>query len=240
MHPDMGTLAHTLPAIQHGFRPLLSDYPTEGWTRLPQPEAAFSESVKEPSAESFGRKRPGRARTPTFDRLMAKVNKSGQLNPFRPELKQCWDCHYAPDTQGYPKITITHPDGSHSWPNTHTFMWRYYFGEIPEGMVVMHQCNNKRCCNPNHLALGTNTQNIRDAAKDGLLRTGSRISPVKRSVIINMYAKGHSMKAIAQKQTVSVGSVSSILRAARLNQTATQEPQEQGFLFQDTTPVMLS
>ena len=33
----------------------------------------------------------------------------------------------------------------------------------------MHLCNNKRCCNPKHLVLGTNSENIQMAADDGLL-----------------------------------------------------------------------
>ncbi len=35
------------------------------------------------------------------------------------------------------------------------------------GYVVMHSCDNRRCCNPAHLSIGTQSDNIRDmVAKD--------------------------------------------------------------------------
>lgn len=41
----------------------------------------------------------------------------------------------------------------------------YYFakGKIPRGKVVMHSCDTPLCCNPAHLSVGTQSQNISDA-----------------------------------------------------------------------------
>lgn len=39
---------------------------------------------------------------------------------------------------------------------------------------VMHTCNNKACCNPKHLVLGTPSQNTLDAYRDGLAKAGER------------------------------------------------------------------
>ena len=45
--------------------------------------------------------------------------------------------------------------------------WRIYRGEILEGKNICHSCDDSRCVNPDHLFLGTQSDNIKDAvAKD--------------------------------------------------------------------------
>lgn len=51
--------------------------------------------------------------------------------------------------------------------SAHRMAWIECFGEIPEGMSVLHRCDNKRCVNPEHLFLGTQRDNIRDAMAKG-------------------------------------------------------------------------
>jgi len=48
---------------------------------------------------------------------------------------------------------------------THRFMYFYANGEIKDGYVVCHKCDNTSCCNPNHLFVGTQADNMRDCVK---------------------------------------------------------------------------
>jgi hypothetical protein len=53
---------------------------------------------------------------------------------------------------------------------THRLAWELANGPIPDGMQVLHKCDNPRCCNPDHLFLGTQQVNMADMARKGRAR----------------------------------------------------------------------
>jgi len=65
---------------------------------------------------------------------------------------------------GYGKISSTKDIGP---LRTHRLSWVLEFGEIPDNMVVMHSCDNPKCCNIEHLSLGTRLQNMQDMKQKG-------------------------------------------------------------------------
>ena len=50
----------------------------------------------------------------------------------------------------------------------HIFAFELAGGELLRGTVLRHVCNNPRCCNPDHLLVGTHAENMRDKAVSGI------------------------------------------------------------------------
>lgn len=44
----------------------------------------------------------------------------------------------------------------------HRWIFEQFFGDIPQGLVVMHTCDNRACTNINHLKVGTQSENLLD------------------------------------------------------------------------------
>ncbi len=49
----------------------------------------------------------------------------------------------------------------------HRASWQLYNGDIPSGLCVLHKCDVGLCVNPEHLFLGTQTDNVHDMMNKG-------------------------------------------------------------------------
>jgi hypothetical protein len=82
-------------------------------------------------------------------------------------LKQpngCWLWNGALNKDGYGVFGIK-AEGAHR------ASYKMYKGEIPKGILVCHKCDIPRCVNPDHLFLGTQLDNIRDAQSKNRIKT---------------------------------------------------------------------
>jgi hypothetical protein len=56
-----------------------------------------------------------------------------------------------------------HPDRG----SAHRFIYEKNHGPIPDGLVIRHTCDNKKCINPAHLIIGTQKENLQDCFDRG-------------------------------------------------------------------------
>lgn len=111
----------------------------------------------------------------TKKRFWAKVAKKGK--------DECWEWLSVTSHDGYGRLWFR---GRFS--GAHRFSWMIHNETIPAGLYVLHKCDNPICVNPNHLFLGTNTDNMRDrVSKIGWQRTFVKLSAEQVTAIRHRY-----------------------------------------------------
>ena len=77
----------------------------------------------------------------------------------------CWIWSGAVKELGYGVIGLGHrEDGTEK---AHRVAYRLYKGNIPDGMAILHSCDNPSCVNPAHLSAGTLKDNMQDCVRKG-------------------------------------------------------------------------
>ena len=96
----------------------------------------------------------------------------------------------------------------------HRASWTAYRGEIPVGLDVMHVCDTPACCNPDHLKVGTVSDNMTDAAVKlrvrGWVRGKLTVDNVR--TIRRLYEEGQTQQSIANVFGITQVHVSQIVR----------------------------
>jgi hypothetical protein len=144
------------------------------------------------------------------DRYWSKVNIG--------EPDECWEWTASKLLNGYGQFMLN------GRPRTaHRIAWMLTHGPIPDGMLVMHLYDNKACCNPAHLSLGTYADNTQDMVLKGRARGGApyygedngnaKVTTQKVKLMRILYGtSNYTYKSLATKFGISVVQVGRIIR----------------------------
>lgn len=155
---------------------------------------------------------------PLEQRFWAKVDKNGPVPPHVPDLGACWvwtACRFK--RSGYGCIGV-----KPRLRSAHRVCWELVFGPIPFGMLVCHRCDNPACVRPEHLFLGTHTDNVRDMVAKGRrvdnageLHPSAKLSNAQVAALCAEYATGATQRDLAARYGVTQPTVSKLVRGRR-------------------------
>lgn len=127
---------------------------------------------------------------------------------------RCWLWTGTKDRKGYGKLQV----GTYHEPHKVTaprFSFEMHHGPIPEGMHVLHRCDNPTCVSPDHLFAGSAGDNMADKKAKGRQLKGEQIHQAKLTEsdvreIRLLRESGSTLLSIAIKFEVTEGLISRI------------------------------
>lgn len=135
--------------------------------------------------------------------------------------EECWPWLASTARGGYGQFAIRHG----SLTPAHRYAWTLANGPIPDGLWVLHSCDNPPCCNPAHLFLGTQQDNVDDmcskrrhwahkgmSGNRGTKNGRAKLNDADVHLIRHRFACGESQSRIALDYPVSRIKIGHIVR----------------------------
>lgn len=117
----------------------------------------------------------------------------------------CWEWGARMTTGGYGQFWVNGNERAHAV----SFVMHHH-KVVPDGMVIRHKCDNRRCVNPNHLELGTQLENMADMVQRGRQKTNV-LSEEDVYEILDEHHRGKSAYKIAATRRLGTSTVNAIL-----------------------------
>jgi hypothetical protein len=156
------------------------------------------------------------------NRFWGKVNKDGPT--IREELGPCWEWIGYRLPKGYGRLWGGRGNG---YVYAHRVAWALTHGELEAAArqgdaIVLHKCDNPPCCNPEHLTVGSQADNVKDRDLKGRGRwpgssgggTGTGLRQFSDDDVVAMHAlrlHGHTQADIGHRFGTGQPQVSNIL-----------------------------
>jgi hypothetical protein len=147
---------------------------------------------------------------------------------FVEKTPTCWRWTGAPSSSGYGQIKVGKGKTARL-EKAHRASYKLHHGDIPDGLYILHKCDNKWCVNPGHLFTGTQRDNMDDLVaknrekgivgrqpRKTLRRKGygawAKLSPELGVEIKALYATGQfTHRSLAVRYGVDPSSITRIL-----------------------------
>lgn len=131
---------------------------------------------------------------------------------FVDKTETCWLWAGNKTQTGYGRIGI-----NYKGILAHRLSWELAHGPIPKGLVVCHRCDTPLCVRPDHLFLGTLSENHRDMVAKGRHARGSKQGAAKLSEadiadIRAAICAGSKQQELADKYGVTQAGISAVHR----------------------------
>lgn len=131
-------------------------------------------------------------------------------------IDECWEWTGSKDGGGYGIF----PNSKFKETKSHRIAWEIEFGEVPDSLWVLHECDNASCVNPYHLFLGTNADNIQDKVKKerqsrlfGERNGMSKMNKEKVQEMRSLYAtRNYSYRDLVRLFNISQAQVARIIK----------------------------
>jgi len=124
----------------------------------------------------------------------------------------CWLWTAAKNNTGYGVLSVGRGT-ARRMVKVHRLSWEIHYGPIPDGLFVCHHCDTRPCVRPDHLFLGTNAENMQDAARK--LRSsaprGRQLTPETAMVAFLRCSAGERQVDVARDLGVTPHSIGHLM-----------------------------
>jgi len=122
-----------------------------------------------------------------------------------PQENGCWNYIGPLSNVGYGKISHRYKHLS-----AHRAAYDLCVGNIPDGLYVLHKCDNRACVNPTHLFLGTQKDNVQDCIAKGRRRGRAMLTAEEVRMIKSLLRQGHLIPKVAEQFGVARSTIGMI------------------------------